>query len=338
MWQNRRTELFKMVKIHDPVNYIGDSWLNACLHVEAYAKVMDQFFNHMFRWTEPHLLVSCCLVILFLLPLIFMARPDDSFLKISRLYNVSRLSVLIFFHRVVYIYLIFAPLAFAIGQNPPCYGTGSDVAKFERLVYFPSAKYASLNIVLLYIGSLFCVMKKWWVILFVAFLVFMAVHFVMCGDLSVAQAAVTLSLCYIVHFYAQRIPFFVLHIENAVLPMFFSVILLVKRSTALTDEDMLGRTVSAFSLWLADFFMLGRYHCTRAGVATVGRPTDLEYEMGANAGVYFSVLSEEEEDKFSWNLKMDIIDSVVAAVLYCVGLFLRHYVSGPIKSSAGGLL
>jgi len=319
-------------------SYLGDNVINRCFYTHNYDRYMGPWFQIFFRWTEPHLLVSCCLVILLLLPLIFLIRPNDSYLKISRLYNVSRLSVLTFFHRVVYIYLVFCPIAFLINQQPPCYKAGSNVGSFKKLSYFPSAKFASLSITVLYFSSLIFSSRIKWNIIFMVFLIFSAVNHILCGELSVAQSIVTFSLSYLIHFYAQRVPFWVLHVENIVLPLIFISLFVLERDRFFGNDEALGRSISSLSLWIADFYMLGRYHCTRAGFVSVGRPIDLEWETDSKSSAYFSILSSEEEEVFTGNLKNDLSDSIVSMFLYLLGLFIRHYVSGPIKSSASGLI
>ena len=326
-----------MVFIHFPQSYLGDSILNRCLYNSKYEKVTGIWFSHIFRWTEPHLLVTVNLVILLLLPLIFLVRPDDSYLKISRLYNVSRLSVLTFFHRVVYIYLIFCPLALIIAQNPPCHQNNASDS-FKDLYYFPSPKFASFTITCLYFCSLASASRMRFTFLFVVFILAAGVHEIFAGDLSVAQMLVTFSLSYVIHFYSQRVPFWFLHVENIVLPVIFIILFIVKRDTFFGNAEALGRAITTLSLWISDFYMLGRYHCTRAGFVSVGRPIDLEYETDAKTSAYFSILSSEEEDVFSMNLKKDLIDSGVSMLLYLIGLIIRHYVSGEIKSSASGLI
>ena len=326
-----------MVKIYFAQSFLGDSLLNRCLYSQAYERITGTWFTHIFRWTEPHLLVTVNLVILLLLPLIFLVRPDDSYLKISRLYNVSRLSVLTFFHRVVYIYLIFCPLAFLIDQKPSCHqNNASDV--FMELNYFPSPRFASFTLTVLYFYSLASASRIKYTFLFIIFILLAGLHNVFAGDLSIAQMLVTFSLAFIIHFYSQRVPFWFLHVENIVLPVIFIILFLIKKETFFANNYALGRAITTLSLWISDFYMLGRYHCTRAGFVSVGRPIDLEYETDTKTSAYFSILSSEEEDVFSMNLKKDLIDSAVSMVLYIIGLVIRHYVSGELKASSSGLI
>jgi hypothetical protein len=325
------------VRINFAHSFLGDSLLNRCLYSRNYERITGTWFTHFFRWTEPHLLVTVNLVILLLLPLIFLVRPDDSYIKISRLYNVSRLSILTFFHRVAYIYFIFCPLSLLIDQKPPCrQNYASD--KFLKLNYFPSPRFASFTITVLYFYSLACASRLKYTFLFIVFIIVAGVHNIFAGDLSVAQMIVTFSLAYIIHFYSQRVPFWFLHVENIVLPVIFIILFIIKKDTFFENSHAIGRTITTLSLWISDFYMLGRYHCTRAGFVSVGRPIDLEYETDTKTSVYIDILSSDEENVFSMNLKKDLIDSAVSMVYYIIGLVIRHYLTGEIKASASGLI
>lgn len=326
-----------MVKLVYPQSYNGDSILNRCLYIAAYEKYFSPVISHMFRWTEPLILVSVCLVILLLLPLIFLVRPDDSYLKISRLYNVSRLSVLTFFHRVIYIYLIFCPLSLLINQQPPCRQYNAS-ASFYYLAYFPSPKFASFTFACLYIGSLASVSKVKFVPIFVAINFLVGLSNILAGDLSVAQMLATFCLTYIIHFYSMRVPFWFLHVENIVLPILFVIIFILQKDVFFHRTFALGRAITTLSLWVANCYMLGRYHYTRAGFVSVGRPIDLEYEADTKSNAYFSILSSEEEDVFTANLRKDLLDSCVATIVYLVGLVLRYMVKVDWETSSSGLI
>ena len=307
---------------------------------------MEYFINHVFRWTEPHLLVFFCLVILIMLPIIFLIRSDDSHLKISRLYNLSRVSVLTFFHRILYIYLIIIPMSFLIKQNPPCHYPGKwRVSSFRKLYTFPFPKLSSLSLTIMYLGSLATAAKKPVSLIFGLIVVFFGFHSVFCGDLSMSQAFFTISISYILHFYSQRVTFDFLHVENAILLVLNLVLFISKSDVFLQsststekDMDMTGRFISAAALLLVDEYMIARYYFTRNGYAKIGKPIDLQWETGAKSGAYFSILSSEEEFTFSRNLQNDIIDSVISLILYIAGLTLRHAYTGIIKPSRTGFL
>ena len=324
-------------------SYIGDSFWNKCLYTPNYPEKLSGIVSMFFRWTEPHVLVEICLVILILLPLIFMARSDESLIKISRLYNISRLSILTLFHKILYIYLIFIPLAYFIGQPPPCVdATRSVSVSFQRLYSFPSPKLGSLCIALFYVNSLLTISrKKIFIVTFIIAILF-GLHFMFNGNLSVSQTFFSISLAYILHFYSQRVPFFVLHIENLIFTILIFLIMFgagpnfMPGHASYPNYDFLGRMISAITLLVIDWYMIARYHYTRFDYAKIGRPIDIQVEAGE--GQYFSILSSEEEQRFVKNLKNDVIDSLIACILFLIGVDIRHYFTGIIKPSIIGLI
>ena len=323
-----------------------DSFWNTCFYNPFYEEIFDYFLNHLLRWTEPHLLVTFCLLILIILPIIFLVRSDDSYLKISRLYNVSRLSILTFFHRVLYIYLIFLPLSYVLKQNPPCHLPGNwKKTSFQNLFVFPYPKLASLSLTIMYISSLLFNIKKISIIISTIFLICISIHFILCGDLSISQSFGTLSLSYILHYYSQRVNFSFLHLENLIL-LILNLYLFIINSNSLLSFDIntkllpyiTGQFFSAFSLLFIDEYMISRYWFTRLGYAKVGKPIDLEWETGIKSSAYFSVLSSEDIITYSKNLKNDVIDSLISVLFYLIGLGIRHAWVGQIKSSVTGFL
>lgn len=326
-----------MVSFRYPQSFIGDSFLNKCYFNQNYEQIMFPIFAYFFRWTEPLILVSVCLVILLLLPLIFLVRSDDSYLKISRLYNVSRLSVLTFFHRVIYIYLIFCPLSLIINQQPPCRQAFAS-SSFHYLTYFPSPKFASFTLTCLYISSLASVSNSIFGPIFLITNLLAGIHNIFAGDLSFGQMLATFCLTYVIHFYSMRVPFWFLHVENIVLPILYIIIFILQKDIFFHRTFALGRSITTLSLWLADCYMLGRYHYTRAGFVSVGRPIDLQYEADSKSNAYFSILSSEEEEVFTSNLKKDLVDSCVAQIVYLIGLVIRYYVKVDFVTSSSGLI
>ncbi|EAY07587.1 hypothetical protein TVAG_333990 [Trichomonas vaginalis G3] len=321
---------------------IGDSFWNSCRKVENYEKNFKDIFSYFLRWTEPHIVVELCLVILAILPLIFKTRSTESYVKISRLYNVSRLSILTLFHRILYIYVIIIPLGYLLGKPPPCTAIRIGYsAAFYRLYTFPFPKLSSLLLILFYVGSLITISKPWANIVIHLIALFFTTHFIIVGDASISQALFTFSLVYILNFYSQRVRLSVLHIENAAFIILISVLFSLKGNSLLSEEkiDFTGRMISAITLLVIDEYMLIRYQYTRYGYASVGRPIDIGLETGSNEeGKYFSVLSSEEEIAFSKNLINDIFDSFVATFFFLIGLYIRHQITGVIKPSLHGLL
>ncbi|OHT08873.1 hypothetical protein TRFO_22456 [Tritrichomonas foetus] len=315
-----------MVKYYYPQSFNGDSWINSCFYLSEYENVMGGFMSIVFRWTEPNLLVICCFVFLFILPLIFLIRPDDAYNKASRLYNVSRLSILTFFHRIIYIFLVFWPISFLIRQNSPCHDIYSDENDILSNQNFPSTKFCSFCLTVLYFSSFASVTHQKYTFLFGLFLILSTFHYVLTGTLSFGQAIFSLSISYVFHFYSMRVPFWVMHVENIVLPIVFIIIFIIKREEFFNNTSNLSNAILTLSLWISDFYMLARYHLTRAGFVSIGRPIDLEFETDSKSSQYFSIVSSETEGTFSKNLKLDLIDSVLGIIFFTTGTIIQHIV------------
>lgn len=329
-----------MVTVSHPYNGISDRAVDACLLRPQYQRAMGDLISHLFRWTEPLLVVAACLVVLLLLPLLLLAGKESSYLKLSRIYNVSRLSILTLFHRITYVYMIILPLAFFINQRPPCVKVNARTGFLATTYNFPNPKYSSFCFVMLYISSLFgtarAKQKQKFVVL--ALLVAMPVHWVFCGDVSVAHITFTLCFCFILHYYSMRIPFWFMHVENVLLPLVSLGIYYTRKERFLRDPSIIGKEITALSLWVSDMYMLIKYQLSRTGFISVGRQIDLDLETRSKRGGYFSVLSSESELSFTNSLKKDACDSIVSVVIFTVGLIVRNYVSGSIIGSFTGLV
>ena len=183
--------------------------------------------------------------------------------------------------------------------------------------------------------------KKIFIVIFIVTILF-GLHFMFYGDLSLSQSLFSISLAYILQFYSQRVPFFVLHIENLIFIIIIFLIMFgagpsfMPGHVSSPNYDFLGRMISAIPLLVIDGYMIARYHYTRFDYAKIGRPIDVQVEAGE--GQYFSILSSEEELRFVKNLKNDVIDSMIGCVLFLIGVDIRHYCTGIIKPSSIGLI
>lgn len=326
-----------MVRIARPIDSISNSFLNECFLFPKFERVVGNFMNVFFKWTEPHVLVTLCIVILLLLPMIFLVRSNDSYLKISRLYNVSRLSILTFLHRIIYLYIIFVPLSIIIHQSPPC--THQHVTQnFYSIYNFPSTQYGSFCFTMLFFSFIVECSKPSLILIFPFILVFYSVFSIFIGNLSVGQEIFTLSLCYILHFYAQRVPFWFLHIENIILCLALIIFFVLSYKNFQENKESFGKIVLGLFLWCLDFFLLGSYQLTRQGFVAVGRPIDLRWETDTKSGTYFSILSSEEEMTFTKNLLKDFITSIVSILIYVIGLTVRCSIVGGFRNASTGLM
>ena len=121
----------------------------------------------------------------------------------------------------------------------------------------------------------------------------------------------------------MRVPFWVMHIENVVFPIFFFTVFIIKWDLLFGTAEFLGEAILALALWIADFFMLVRYHFTRAGFFSIGRPIDIKFETESKSA---QIASSEVDDNFFRNLTMDLVDSSIALFLYILGLIIQRFV------------
>lgn len=329
-----------MVVVKFPTNGYGDKLINACIIKPGYQKAMGDFLSHLFRWTEPLIVVTSCLVILFLLPILLLFGKESSYLKLSRIYNISRLSILTLFHRITYIYLIILPLAFYINQHPPCIKAGIKIESISMIYNFPHPKYSSFCFVMLYISSLFgsSKVKQKSKFIVLGLLIVLSIHWILCGDVSIAQGIFTLCFSFVLHYYSMRIPFWFLNVESFFIPLISIIIFNYNKERFLKDTKTIGKEITALSLWISDLYMLIKYRMSRTGFISIGRQIDLDIETSSKKGGYFSVLSSESEVSFTNYLKKDLRDSLFSVVLFTVGLIVRNYISGSIVGSYSGLV
>lgn len=317
-----------------PLNYISDNFINSCHYLPKYVKV-TQIVTPFFTCTDPFFLVCCSLIILIFLPIIFLNRTTYSFVKISKLYNISRLTILTFFHRLCYVYFVFLPLSFLIDQSPPCLIARSKEANFRKLQYFPQPKFASIVTLFLFFAELFPFKRA---LIAYTIILLSFIHFNLAGDLSVGQSLFTLSLVYILHYYSQRVPFYVMHIENGIFLTSTILLIIFKINDIKENKYVRGRIITSCSMLLCDTLGLLRYHFTRYHYISVGKAIDIQFEKDGNSKSYLNVISSEGEDVFHKNLINDLIDSILSMAIFIIGLFIRSSFVEVIKSSHSGYI
>jgi hypothetical protein len=91
-------------------NNVGDSFLNKCYEKSPFFAdlLVGLSLPAVFGWTESYPLIILLLVLLIILPSIF--TRTSSFLKISRIYDTSRLGLISVFHQCCYSYSVATPL------------------------------------------------------------------------------------------------------------------------------------------------------------------------------------------------------------------------------------
>ena len=205
---------------------------------------------------------------------------------------------------------------------------------------FPHPKYSSFCFVMLYISSLFgsSKVKQKSKFIVLGLLIVLSIHWILCGDVSIAQGIFTLCFSFVLHYYSMRIPFWFLNVESFFIPLISIIIFNYNKERFLKDTKTIGKEITALSLWISDLYMLIKYRMSRTGFISIGRQIDLDIETSSKKGGYFSVLSSESEVSFTNYLKKDLRDSLFSVVLFTVGLIVRNYISGSIVGSYSGLV
>jgi hypothetical protein len=275
----------------------------------------------LFGWTEPYPLLVFVLLLLIILPAIF--KTQHTFLKITRIYNSTRLGLISILHQVVYVYTLAHALELFVSQGSACIHA-STFYEFTNFFAFPQSTIMSTA----FLG--FSVIRFTSLPRAVALPVFAAVlGFVLftelCQTLTTAlQGIVSICLGYIVHFAHVHIPFRLVHIENAV------TALLCATAGLLTAQDPAWGYRAAFAdlgfpavLLAIDEIVLARHHLTRGGFTTIERPADINWAAERDHAETIRLLSSEEETNMERNVGSDFVTSVFAFIAIFIGVTVR---------------
>jgi hypothetical protein len=232
-----------------------------------------------------------------------------SLLKISRIYNSTRLGLISLFHQVCYSYSVGSPIGLIVFQGPPCIHESS-FGSFQRLLPFPSVG--------MFAGILFTFSMAHFsgITSFLSKLIIIALFFVIAiTEVGLQEASFFQDICailigYILHFVSLRIPFRWMHGENIILTVFVLV--------GLIAGIMHGWTVmQSFSEMWFSFVVIG------IDELIIERPLDINWVVESSNAETIRLLDSEDEAKFQGRCRSDMITSVVAFSLAFVGVLIR---------------
>ena len=319
-------------------SYIGDNFFNRCLYNEGYNYIFDDIINSLFCWSEPLILCLSCFILLLLLPVMFLTngeKNDNG--KASRLYNTSKLTIMTFFHRITYIYLIFFPLAVFIGQPQPCIALNFD-SSFSKLFFFPATPLACNLITLFFLSSIFSRKSVIYRCILNVLVIFLCFHYICIGRISISQSIITLFIAYTLHFISQHLTFMFSFIEFAVILVFFIVFICIKWNFILEVKQYVSHIlITSVALYFIDIYIRSRFYYTRKGLVSIGKPIDLEYEKVSEKS-YFTNIAPEDPETFHRNMQKDLLDSAIAMLIFILSLFIRNIFSSIYKISEYGLM
>jgi hypothetical protein len=317
-----------------PGNAIGDSFLNSCTEIIHFFASISDLRTTLLGWNEPYPLVTLILILLIILPSIFRFGSKNSYLKISRVYNFTRLGIMSLLHQITYVYTLAMPVSLMIGQGTPCVHA-STYGTFIRLTGFPSTSLMSASLFGFSVARFSGAPAKF---LLPVLFVYIGLTFVAELDavfVNLFQAIASVLMSYVLHFIHIHIPFRFIHVENIVLA------LLTITAAVFSGLERGWTLKGAFiNLWfsfvviLIDELMLIRHQWTRGGFAAIERPVDISWRMDMSHVESIRLLNSEEESSFLKNLQDDITTSAIAFLSFALGVVVRRLLQPVVFATA----
>ena len=307
-----------------PSNAVGDSFLNRCFADSPIFQTINGLYTPLLGWSEPYPLIFLLLMLLIVLPTIFRV---GAFLKVSRLYNITRLGLLSLFHQISYSYTVMESLCLIFKQPAPCFSDMSALTDVNNYS-FPSAIIASSAFLVFTVTKYVGIKIYFAIIIWIVF--FSIQSFLAMADNfnTFFQSLVTIFFCYLLHIWHNFLPFKFIHIENAVLFLFSLIIFIVYAALDLSSFSNLFFTMwFNFLVLIIDEVLLARHHQTRGDFSTIERPGDLKWTIEKEHVETIRLLNSEEEEMFTKNIDVDLNTSLIAFVLFFIGVILRRIVA-----------
>jgi hypothetical protein len=277
----------------------------------------------VFGWSEPYPLFIFVLVLLIILPGIF--KSERGFLKLSRIYNSTRLGLISILHQVVYCYTLVIALQLFIAQTTPCIHASS-FGSFSTPFTFPQTTAMTVS----FLG--FSVIRFTSASQLFAFPIFAIVLGIiifteMCERITTAfQGIASIFLAYIIHFAHMRIPYRFIHVENIFLALFC-----LAAAIYIAQDPAWGSGGAFADLWFSwvtvaiDELILARHHMTRKGFTIITCPGDVIWAGEKGPTESLRLLASEEEHAMEANVWSDFLTSIFAFVAIVVGVVVRKF-------------
>jgi hypothetical protein len=301
-------------------NNIGDSFLNQCFEKNSFFHDFSHTRDAVFGWAESYPLLILILVLLIILPSLF--THQKSLLKVSRIYNATRLGMMSLLHEVCFSYSIGGPLRMIVFQPSPCIHSVT-FGQFNRLLNFPASVILG--------GSSFAFGVSYFIgwhsfiakLLVTACLMVYVIAGIGTNESTFVQGTAAVGIGYILHFINLYVPFKYVHVENAVLAFvglggFFAV-----RAHGWPWSLAFSENWFVWVVILIDELMLWRHHSTRKGFRTIERPADISWVMEEGHVESIRLLNSEEEADLPKNCQSDLVTSVLAFVGVFAGVLIR---------------
>jgi hypothetical protein len=312
-------------------NAIGDSFLNECFEDSPFFQKLGIARPAIFGWTESYPLLMFNLLLLIVLPTIF--TKQNSPLKLSRIYNLTRLGLMSIFHQICYSYSIAGPLSLMVFQPSPCIHSAT-FGELHRLLNFPDCVIvagATFSFALSrFIGWSSLPAK----LLVAACLMIVVLTDMGLNEATLLQGTAAVLISYVLHFVSLHIPFRFVHIENAILALIVLAGFLAAHAHGWPWWFSFSETWFWWIVIIIDELILWRHHVTRNGFKTIERPADISWVTEVAHGESIRLLNSEEEANFPRNCRSDLVTSVYAFVGVFVGVLVRMLLQPVFFASA----
>jgi hypothetical protein len=304
-------------------NAIGDSFLNRCFENVSFLKQLNRPVDTFFGWLQPYPLLILLIIVLMILPSIFHYVSKNAVLKIVRIYNFTRLGVISLFHQGCYSYTIGGPLVLLFAQPTPCVHTDTfDV--YTGLYMFPDRLCMSAALFTFSVARYSSVKPLIGIPVTTFILLLFLFSNVFALQSTVFQTLCSISFSYILHFVHVHVPFGYTHIENAIWAVFNGAAIPVAIvHLGLGGQQAFLEVWFSFVLLAIDELFLITYQLTRGGFTVIERPADLSWSVAALHSESVRLLNSEAEAQFVSHIHADTGASVVAFMIFFIGVLIR---------------
>ena len=304
------------------LNSIGDSFWNACFSQYKFFQTFQLSYHPILGWSEPFPLLFLLLVLLIVLPAIFKV---GTFLKVSRLYNITRLGLLSLFHQICYSYTIGQPLSLIIRQPRPC--NTIELSNSSLEYGFPSTIAMSASLLLFTVSQFTGISFKYSLIIWFSFLIILTILSLADMFNSIFQSISSFFISYLLHYWHKNLPFKFIHYENLFLFLFLLIITIGYKLNNYSLPQIVFSLLFSYIVLIIDELLLFRHHFSRKGFLSIECSKDLKWTIETEHVESIRLLNTEEEESFSENVKTDLITSFLAFCVFYFGVLLRRIVA-----------
>jgi hypothetical protein len=259
----------------------GDDFFNRCHKVSDSQIFIPKIGEQLFFFLSSDYIQLFAVLFMISFTIIYMQHNTEGLEKHIWSYNITHLLLVSFIASFSIINVFFSTLSFIVGQLGPC------SIEDSREYAMP---YVDLMVALQVIFFLFEVpffktaIKRLFLVVFVVlFVMFPVIE----GKCSILQAAVTVSLSYIVFFISLYIKFIYTYATEAV-SFIVAIALIIALFGKQTSEhfNFLVHLIDGLIGSAMTIYLLAKYQILHKGFNEIQAPTDIVQELNARFGSY----------------------------------------------------